>query len=69
MKFSYYDLGQLDKGQIVVVQLSAAANVRLMDSSNYNSYKNGRRHRCYGGYVKHSPYRIVVPNSAHGMLQ
>lgn len=65
MKFSYYDLGHLDKGQIVEVQLTAAANVRLMDSSNYNSYKNGRRHRFYGGYVKRSPYKIVVPNSAH----
>lgn len=40
MKYSYYDLGRLDKGQIVEVRLSAAANVRLMDSSNYSSYKN-----------------------------
>ena len=39
MKYSYYDLGRLDKGQIVEVRLSAAANVRLMDSSNYSSYK------------------------------
>lgn len=52
MNFSYYGLGHLDKGQIVEVQLAAAANIRLMDSSNYNSYKNGRRHRYYGGYVK-----------------
>ena len=65
MKFSYYDLGNLNKGQVVEVQLSAAANVRLMDSSNYSNYKNGRRHRYYGGYVKRSPYKITVPNSAH----
>lgn len=65
MNYSYYDLGHLDKGQIVEVQLTAAANVRLMDSSNYSSYKNGRRHRYYGGYVKRSPYKIVVPNAAH----
>lgn len=65
LNYSYYDLGHLDKGQVVEVQLSAAANVRLMDSTNYNSYKNGRRHRYYGGYVKRSPYKIVVPNSAH----
>ena len=63
MKYSYYDLGLLDKGQIVEVRLSAAANVRLMDSSNYSSYKNGRRHRYYGGYVTKSPYRITVPSS------
>ena len=45
--------------------MSAAANVRLLDSSNYSNYKNGRRHRYYGGYVKKSPYRIIVPNSGH----
>ena len=32
---------------------------------NYNNYKNGRHHRYYGGYVKKSPYRIIVPNSGH----
>ena len=47
------------------MQLSAAANVRLMDSANYSSYKNGRRHHYYGGYVKRSPYRIVIPRSGH----
>ena len=47
MKFSYYDLGSIGKGQIVEIRLSAAANVRLMDSSNYNYYKNGKRHKYY----------------------
>lgn len=51
MNFSYYDLGNLKKGQVVEVQLTAAANVRLMDSSNYRNYKNGRKHKYYGGYV------------------
>lgn len=51
--------------EVVEVCLSAAANVRLLDSSNYNNYKNGRHHRYYGGYVKKSPYRIIVPNSGH----
>ena len=39
MNFSYYDLGHVERGKIVEVQLSAAANVRLMDSTNYNNYK------------------------------
>ncbi len=65
MKFSYYDLGSIGKGQIVEIRLSAAANVRLMDSSNYNYYKNGKRHKYYGGYVKTNPYKLVVPYSAH----
>lgn len=65
MKFSYYDLRHLDKGQVVEVRLSAAANVRLVDSSNYSNYKNGRQHKYYGGYVTRSPYRITVPSSGH----
>ena len=65
MNFTYYDLGQRKKGEIVEVRLSAAANVRLMSSSNYSNYKNGRRHHYYGGYVKTSPYKIAIPNSGH----
>lgn len=64
MKFNYYDLGQLKRGQVVEVTLKgSAANVRLMDSSNFQSYKNGRRHRYYGGLAKNSPVRLQVPNS------
>jgi hypothetical protein len=64
MKFSYYDLGQLQKGQIVQVTLNgSAANVRLMDSSNYNSFKNGRQYRYSGGLVTRSPHLIPVPHS------
>ena len=65
MNFSYYDLAHRNKGEIVEVKLTAAANVRLMDFSNYNNYKNGRRHHYYGGYVKQSPYRIAIPTSGH----
>lgn len=68
MNFSYYDFGYLEKGKIVEVQLSAAANVRLMDSTNYSNYKNGRKHRYYGGYVTRSPYRITVPSAGHWYL-
>jgi hypothetical protein len=36
MKCQYYDIGSLKGGEIVEVRLSGnAANVRLMDSSNY----------------------------------
>lgn len=68
MNFSCYDLKNLDKGQIVEVTLSAAANVRLMDYSNYNNYKAGRRHNYYGGNVTRSPYRITVPSTGHWYL-
>jgi len=48
---------------VVEVTLTNGANVRLMDSSNFNNYKNGRRHRFQGGLAKKSPIRLQVPNS------
>ena len=64
MKFNQYDLGNLKKGQIVEVTLKGnAANVRLMNSSNLQNYKNGRRHTYYGGLITRSPHRIGVPSS------
>jgi len=65
MQHQYYDLHQLHGGEVVEVQLANAANVRLMDSSNYASYKRDGQHRYIGGYVKQSPYRMTVPNSGH----
>lgn len=64
MNFTHYPLGHLSSGQTVVVTLSgSAANVRLMDSSNFQSYKAGRQHRYYGGLAKSSPVRLGVPHS------
>lgn len=69
MNFRHYDLGNLKRGQIVEVTLSGtAANVRLMDSSNFSSYKRGRRHSYFGGHAKRSPVRITVPRSGHWHL-
>ncbi|MFA0079331.1 DUF1883 domain-containing protein [Vibrio artabrorum] len=63
MQFIHNDLGTRSRGEIVEVTLTAAANVRLMDNSNFNSYKNGRRHRYVGGLAKQSPIRLTIPNS------
>ena len=65
MQFIKHDLGQRTSGEIVEVTLSSAANVRLMDSSNFQNYRNGRRHRYYGGSAKRSPVRLKIPNSGH----
>ncbi len=66
MKYLVYNLGNLKRGEQVQVTLSGnAANVRLMDSSNFNSYKNGRSHRYAGGLVKRSPVVLGVPSSGH----
>lgn len=65
MNFIYNDLGQRKRGEIVEVTLTNGANVRLMDSSNFSSYKNGRRHRYTGGLAKRSPLRLAIPSSGH----
>lgn len=66
MQFIHNDLGQRKKGEIVEISLQgSAANVRLIDSSNFSNYKNGRQHRYYGGLAKQSPVRIGIPNSGH----
>ncbi|RVP99669.1 DUF1883 domain-containing protein [Sinorhizobium meliloti] len=65
MNFIHFDLGQKRHGEVIEVNLTAAANVRLMDSSNFSSYKNGRRHQYVGGLARQSPLRLAVPRSAH----
>ena len=66
MQFIKHDLGQRIGGEIVEVILKGnAANVRLMDSSNFQSYRSGRRHRYFGGHAKKSPVRLQIPNAGH----
>ena len=65
MQYQYYDLGNVSAGDIVEVTLGYAANVRIMDSSNYSNFKAGRRHSFIGGYIKQSPYTAKLPHSAH----
>ena len=69
MKYLVWDLKQLTRGQRVKVSLTGnAANVRLMDSSNYSNYRSGRSHRYVGGLVTKSPVVLGVPNSGHWYL-
>jgi len=66
MRFIHHNLGNLRGGETVMVTLKGnAANVRLLDSSNFNNYKAGRRHRFHGGHAKKSPVRLQVPRSGH----
>ena len=66
MQFTHYDLGQRNGGEIVEVTMSGnAANVRLLDASNFQSYRAGRNHRYYGGHATRSPVRLQIPSSGH----
>lgn len=64
MQFRHYDLGHRSGGEIVEVSLSGnAANVKLMDSPNFQSYRAGRRHHYTGGHATRSPVRLQVPRA------
>ena len=64
MKFNYYQLGHRQLGDVVEVKMAgSAANVRLLDSTNYQNYRSGRKHRYYGGLFKRSPAHIAIPHS------
>lgn len=65
MSFVHSDLGHLSGSEIVEVSLANAANVRLMDATNFAAYRRGDRHRYVGGYINRSPYRMAVPGAGH----
>lgn len=66
MTFTHYDLGNLSRGEVVEITLKgSAANVRLMDTSNFNSFRREGRHTYVGGLAKQSPVRLAVPRSGH----
>lgn len=66
MKFTHYDLGNLSRGTTIEVTLRGnAANVQLLDNSNFQSYKLGRRYKYSGGLASRSPIQLVVPRNSH----
>lgn len=66
MNFTHYALGQMESGSIVeVTLLGSAANVRLMDSSNFENYGRGRR---YGSSPARHPSARDSAETAPGEL-
>jgi hypothetical protein len=51
----------LEAGDLVEVTLEGQANVLLMDSPNFDAYKQGRAYRYFGGHATSSPVRLVPP--------
>ena len=69
VKYAHYDLGRQPAGRIVEVSLSGnAANVRLLDSSNFNAFRQGRQHHYHGGHATRSPVRLQVPRDGHWFI-
>ena len=65
MQFIKHDLGQLDGGEVAEVTISCAANVRLLNSDNFQKYRSGQRHKYTGGHSKNSPVRFQIPRAGH----
>ncbi len=69
MHYAHSDLGQQSGGAVVHVTLTGdAANVRLLDDSNYRSFRAGQGHRGIGGHFTRSPILLQVPSSGHWHL-
>lgn len=54
-----------DAGDVAEVSLDRAANVLLMDETNYGAYRQRRSYRYFGGHATRSPVRMAVPRSGH----
>jgi len=67
MNFLHYEF-QLEAGAVVQVTLDRQANVRLLDDANFQSYRQGRQHRYFGGLAKVFPARVTAPHSGHWHL-
>jgi len=52
----------------VEVTLDHAANVQLMDESNFSAYKSGSTYHYAGGYITKSPFRIAPPHQGRWHL-
>jgi len=68
LNYSVYDLKQRKVGEVVEVQLSGGANVLLLDSSNYSSFRAGRQHNYFGGLARQTPTRLQIPRNGHWFL-
>lgn len=63
LPFNQFDLGQCKNGDVWRVELSRAANVFMVDSSNFSAFKSDRAFNYYGGLIERSPHDFVVPRS------
>jgi len=55
----------LKAGEIVIVDCDHQCNVRVMDDSNFQSYRRGGGHNYLGGFYQRLPVRIAVPNDGY----
>jgi len=64
MNFLKYEF-DAGPNEVIQVNLDRQANVRLLDSANYQKYINGQQHTYYGGHADKSPVRLRPPRQGH----
>lgn len=62
VKFLHWEVDAVE-GTVVRVELDAQANVMLMDSSNFSSYRSGSQFRYFGGHTTRSPVTLAAPHA------
>jgi hypothetical protein len=67
-RYSHYDLNEQRAGTVIEITLSAIANVRLMNSSNFERFTETLKHQFLGGVAKKSPIRLAIPEAGHWHL-
>ena len=58
----------LGTDDVVEVALDKQANVILLDTSNYQSYRSRRSFEYFGGLATESPVHLQPPHSGHWHL-
>lgn len=48
-------------GDVALVTLNRQANVMLLSTSDFHSYREGRQFEYYGGWATQSPVRLSPP--------
>ncbi len=64
MNYLHYEF-DASSDNVIEVTLDKQANVELLDTTNYISFRQGRSYRTYGGLAKVSPLRLRPPHAGH----
>jgi hypothetical protein len=65
MEFLHYDVWTQGQDAIEVALSGNAANVLLLDDSNFQNYKSRRQFNYHGGFFKQSPVVLRAPGAGH----
>jgi hypothetical protein len=67
MNYLHYEF-DAGPNNVIEVTIDKQANVRIMDSINYQNYRVGQRYSYYGGLAKVSPVNMRPPYQGHWHL-